>query len=141
MGSAGEALPIDTRDLIRRAALSSDPEIVKAFNKAMGFTRPPGAPAWDAELKRQVIDLNLAAAWDMLLGSDWERANHLATEIEKFADAQWMSWQSSEDPPADATPLRAALFRAFKAGSGDVPKGWRAIRAAVTRAREVTSPK
>ena len=135
MSSTAETLPADTRDLVRQAALSSDPEIVKAFDKCMGFARGPSQRTWSTELRLKSIDLHLANAWNTISGGDFERATFLAKEISAFKKIQWPSWQSETAPPQEATKLRFFLFYAFRAGDGKVPGGWRAIRAAVTRAK------
>ena len=131
-------LPAKTREALRAAAraYAADPTAT-TFDKCLGFTGAPSERSWANRAAQAEMDRFLLAAWCTFddAGSEWRRGHDLGAEIGAFKQAQWPAWRDLDAPPGDATPLRAALFRAAKAVAGALPKSWKGVRASVQRAQ------
>jgi len=51
----------------------------------------------------------------------WRQARELHAEVQRFAGRKWPCWADCESAPTTASPLEAALFRAFRASGGSMP--------------------
>jgi hypothetical protein len=94
--------------------------------------------AW--HIREQAKDQNLQAAWLQVADDDADdvrRADLLAAEIQKFQDEKWPAWRHRDEPPADATELQTALFRAHQTGQ-QIPTTRRRLLEKFRRPRAVT---
>lgn len=133
----GDSLPAKTREALRAAARAyvADPTAT-TFDKSLGLTGAPSARSWATRAAQAEMDRYLLTAWRTFSDADskWRRSQDLGAEIGAFKEAQWLAWKDCDSPPDEATPLRAALFRAAKAVAGELPESWRAVSASVQRA-------
>lgn len=57
----------------------------------------------------------------------WARARMLAAAVRRFDGHQWHCWLQLENPPPNAGEADRALFFAFRAGGGNVPRTARGL--------------
>lgn len=133
----GNSLLPETREALRAAARAYDADpTAKTFERHLGLAGAPSERSWATRQAQAEMDRWLLTAWRTFddASSEWRRSHDLGAEIGAFKEAQWPSWAGLDEPPREATPLRAALFRAAKAVDGELPESWKAVRASVQRA-------
>lgn len=130
--AAGEVAPAIVRWLqnAARAHLAS-PE--RRFDELLGVRPRCGEPSLARRYALAARAVALREAADLLVGERAHTMRHwmlLAAAVEEFESAFWPAWADS-GPPAGASALRAALWRARKALDRPLPRDWRALRGAV----------
>lgn len=110
----------------------------RRLERCMGLIGPRKG-VWSNQTRAQLAERDrwLTVAWDELAvsGSEWDTGLELAKQVVSFEEIHWPEWRKLEEPPNGATPLRAALFRAFKARHVRMAKNWRQLKKVVQKHR------
>ena len=111
-----------TRTWLQQAFSAYLARTVATMDEALQLNGEPSQRSFITCAAYEERNRYLVIAGEELGGRPWPRARQLAAEVAKFEDAYWPTWSALAVAPRDATPLRAALFQAFKAAP-EVPHG------------------
>ena len=96
------------------------------LDEVMGLAPVSAKRDWRTIDRLEARDAWLVRAFEMLDSaiSEYKRCRELSHQIYTFEEAIWPALKDCTRPPEEMTPLRQALFFAFKLGEGEVPHGW-----------------
>ena len=102
----------------------------RGLDEVMNLTPSPSQRDWRTVDRLDTRNAWLALAFDLLDGTSsvYKRCRELSDHIYKFQEGFWPRLEACTFPPDDTTPLRRALFFAFKFAAGDIPHDWRRLR-------------
>ncbi|SFN69337.1 hypothetical protein SAMN05216386_1651 [Nitrosospira briensis] len=98
----------------------------RRLDEVMNLAPSPSQRDWRTIDRLDTRNAWLVRAFDLIDGtSEYKRCCALSEHIHTFEEVFWPGLRGAALPPEDSTPLRRALFFAFKfAPSGEVPHGW-----------------
>lgn len=121
--AAGGEFDVSVREWLREGlARWLNASEATALEAALGLAAARGEPTVRRVLARARRDAWLCEAWRLVsdgaaLGP-WQRSVLLTRELRTFETrGPWRRLRDAAEPPAELDPLRAAIFRALKAGA------------------------
>lgn len=122
-----EPLPLDTQHWLKakfREYVAASRQ--QRLDEVMGLAPVSARRDWRTIDRLEARDAWLVRAFEMLDSavSEYKRCLELSHHIYVFEETIWPKLEGCVRPPEEMTPLRKALFFAFKLGEGEVPHGW-----------------
>jgi hypothetical protein len=107
---------------------------MRRLDEVMGLAPSAAQRDWRTIDRFEARNAWLVRAFELIDGtSTYGRCVELGKHIDTFQEVFWPDWEDRALPPEDTTPLRCALFFAFKFGEGTVPRDWRQLKKIVQK--------
>jgi len=106
----------------------------RALDEVMNLAPSAAQRNWRTVDRFEARNTWIVRAFELIDGKkEYSRCVELGKHIDIFQEVFWPDWEDRALPPGDTTPLRCALFFAFKFGNGVVPRDWRQLKKIVQK--------
>ncbi|MBN9132014.1 MAG: hypothetical protein J0H48_01425 [Nitrosospira multiformis] len=124
--AAPDSEPVPAETLLWvRAKIREYVNGMRALDEVMNLAPSAAQRDWRTVDRFEARNAWLVRAFELIDGTkEYSRCVELGKHIDTFQEVFWPDWEDRALPPEDTTPLRCALFFAFKFGNGVVPHGW-----------------